>query len=720
MSQTIIVSNRLPVSVKKGENGLELYPSAGGLATGLSSYANKRGNLWIGWPGITSDDLTESDKRKITKILADYNCQPVFLTKKQLDDYYNGYSNSILWPFFHTMETNYEHEQSRYKAYREVNELFREAVLTLSAPGSTIWVHDYQLLLLPKLLREHRPADNIGFFLHIPFPEAKHFATLKHADTLIRGMLGADLIGFHTKEYTAAFLDSCLSMTNAAAVKGGVALKERAVRVADFPMGIDYVKFSSANRTREVQSELKTLQKEYKGKKIILTVDRLDPTKGFLQRLDAYETFLGDTPQLHGKVVMLMLAVPSRGEIDAYRDLKENVEKRVKAINQAFGTPDWNPIVYMYKSVSFEQLNALYQLADVAFVAPIRDGMNLVAKEYVASQNSGKGILILSQTAGAAQELKDALLVNPAQPTSLVHALKRAITMPKEELRQRVTSMQDTLSLNTVYDWAGDFMDTLNKPVPTGLTPNLTEPRRANLLKNYDGAHRRLLVFDYDGVLSPFMDNPADAAPTAKLVQQLQRIAKKNRLLLAIVSGRSQKDLDTWFGHLPATLVAEHGAIIRRKNQDWQVIAESSEGWKKILKPALQKHAADTPGAFVEEKSCSLVWHYRNASPYYAQKNIAILKAALKPILHEFGLQLYMGNKILEIKRPGITKGKAVKHLLDRPYDFILALGDDFTDEDMFKALPKYAYTLKVGPGSTAARYRIKNTAQVQSLLKSL
>jgi trehalose 6-phosphate synthase/phosphatase len=721
MSSIIIVSNRLPVSVKKTEDGIELYPSAGGLATAMSSYASKKNNLWIGWPGIDADDLTEKDKRLITKKLADYNCAPVFLTKKQVDDFYNGYSNTILWPFFHSMEADFTHEARFYKAYREVNELFHDALIALTRPGATVWVHDYQLLLLPEMLRKDRPGDSIGFFLHIPFPPIENFRMLNHAGTLLRGILGADLAGFHTKNYVSAFLDACQELTSATPIKGGVALKERAVRVADFPIGIDYVKFAAASREKEVQRELHAIQRKYKGKKIILTVDRLDPTKGFMERLDAYETFLTETPALHGKVVMLMLAVPSRGEVEAYRRLKVDVEAKVKSINKQFGNKQWKPVAYMYKSVSFEVLNALYQAADVAFVAPIRDGMNLVAKEYVASQNTNKGILILSETAGAAQELRDALLVSHEQPRTLVSALKKAIDMPRKELKKRVTTMQNVVSLNTVQDWAGGFMSSLSKPITTKQVPYLNKTRTTNLISNAQGANYRLFIFDYDGVLVPFKDDPAEASPSSEVVAMLKRLAEQKRTSVVVISGRSLHDLDEWLGHLPITLVAEHGAMIRRKGSSkWQAVVRVPAVWKKILKPALQKHATDTPGAFVEEKNFSLVWHYRNATPYYAQKNIAILKTALKPALRQYGLQLHLGNKILEVKRPENTKGKAVKALLNKPYDFILALGDDYTDEDTFKALPRRAFTIKVGRGSTRARYRMKTVGEVQSLIKRL
>jgi trehalose 6-phosphate synthase/phosphatase len=720
MAQTVIVSNRLPVSVVRTHGKLEIYPSAGGLATGLASYANRRNNIWIGWPGIVSDELSEKEMKSITSKLLAYNCQPVFLTKKQIDSYYNGYSNSILWPFFHNLDADYSNADAHWKAYVEVNELFSTSVLNLSQPGSTIWVHDYQLMLLPRLLRRDRPSDKIGFFLHIPFPDAQHFIALKQAGALVRGLLGADLVGFHTKDYVQGFLDSCYELTNAAPIKQGVALLERAVRVADFPMGIDYVKFSSAVQTKTVQQEVRRLRRKYFGKKIILTVDRLDPTKGFLERLNAYHEFLRTNPKLHGRVLMLMLAVPSRGEIDAYKQLKRKIEKLVNSINKEYGTRFWKPVEYMYKSVDFEELNALYQVADVAFVAPIKDGMNLVAKEYIASQGRKKGMLILSQNAGAAKELQDALLVDPSKQITLVRALKKAVNMQPKELKKRVTSMQKTLSLNTVHDWAGDFMGALNQPVLTQTTPTLTKLRRDNLVRNFRGATSRLLVFDYDGVLAAFKSKPDEAVPSDIILETLDILSASKRTTVAIVSGRSQRDLERWFGHLPVYLVAEHGALIRKPGRTWRQIIEPSLEWMGVIKPALEKHAALAPGAFVETKAYSLVWHYRNATPYSAQKNIAVLKTALKPFLRHYGLKLFSGNKILEIKDPTITKGKIIKELMNKPYDFMLAIGDDFTDEDMFKALPKRAFTIKVGPGKTRARYRVANTKSVQTLITNL
>lgn len=720
MSQTIIVSNRLPVSIKKGENGLEVFPSAGGLATALSSYARRRGNLWIGWPGIVSDDLTEAEKTEIVRKLAAYNCSPVFLSQSQLDDFYNGYSNSVLWPFLHAMPADFSRQDKWWKTYREVNGLFADAVIAARNDNADIWVHDYQLLLLPNLLREHMPHNNIGFFLHIPFPPAAHFAKLQHGSSLLRGMMGADLIGFHTTGYADNFVASAIEHTSATELEDGLSYHQRAIRVADFPIGIDYVKFKYAARTASVQREIQKLKLRYRGKKIILTVDRLDPTKGFIERLQAYRTFLKETPELHGKVKMVMLAVPSRGDIKAYKKLRSDVEKLVSRITDEFGTKSWKPIDYLHTSVSFERLSALYHIADVCFVAPIRDGMNLVAKEYVASQGRSQGMLILSETAGAAQELKDALMVRHDQPRTLVTALKKAVKMPPKELRSRVSSMQDIIADNTVYDWAGGFMSTLKKPPLSQRSYAMTKQHLKTLQQNYESSQKRLLLLDYDGVLVPITDHPKDSGPPSKLIKTLSRIAVNPRNKVVVISGRSQNDLDIWLGDLPVTLVAEHGAAIRHPDGDWKVQAENADEWKDAVQPILEKHAFLAPGAFVEEKISSLVWHYRMAKPYAAAKQIPIIKTALRPLLKQFDLKLFMGSKILEVKSPNITKGNATKSLLEKPYDFILALGDDFTDEDTFKALPRTAHTIKVGSGKTAARYRLPNQKKVTELLDLL
>jgi trehalose 6-phosphate synthase/phosphatase len=719
----IIVSNRLPVSVKKTDGKLEFYPSIGGLATGLSSYATNRRNKWIGWPGVASEEVTEIEKQQIATELRKHNCYPVFLTRKQLDDFYNGYSNSILWPLFHNVPiaaAAQKKQNDYWRSYRKVNAAFADATLALSSRGSQIWVHDYQLLLLPALLRKERPNDKIGFFLHIPLPAPATFSKLRDGEALIAGMLGADLLGFHTKGYVQDFLDNCGHYDVGVVGKKEVILQGRVVRVTDFPMGIDYDKYVRASKAKAVRNELAKLRLKYHGLKVILTVDRLDPTKGLVERLAAYKEFLVQNPGSRGKVVMVMLAVPSRTDIDEYKKLRVKLESLVEETNATFRTRRWQPVEYLYQTLPFEQLTALYQRADVAFIVPLRDGMNLVAKEYLASKPRRNGVLVLSKTAGAAQELKDAVQVDPTKPHTLVQGLVRALTMPEKELKARASSMQDLLANSTVHHWAGGFIKTLKQP--QGLeairTPSLNPARRRALIAAFRAADSRTLFLDYDGVLTPFNDNPSKAKPGKELRNLLKKLTAKTKVV--IVSGRSHEDLQAWLGDLPVALIAEHGAYVREANKKRWIKAENDLSWKDQALLILEKYAALTPGAFVEEKEFSLVWHYRRAKTYYAQKHLVILKKLLAPLAKKHDLSVQQGNMILELRPQNIHKGTAVAHQLNEHTEFIMAIGDDFTDEDMFASVPARAYTIKVGRGRTAARYRARNVAEVLELLKKL
>ncbi len=724
MASVTIVSNRLPISVKKIGDRLEFYPSSGGLATGLASYTEDSNNKWVGWPGIVTDDLTDSEMEQISSELAMSNCYPVFLSQKDIDDYYNGYSNSILWPFFHNMSFVEENHNKLWNVYMRVNQLFAEIVLGLSEPESTIWVHDYQLMLVPEILRQERPYNLVGFFLHIPFPESHTFKKLPHAKSILKGILGSDLIGFHTDTYVQDFLDSC-KLSNIGKRSGSdLLVGGRAVKVTDFPLGIDYTKFSKAGKSDEVKKRVKSFKKIYgRRRKIILTVDRLDPTKGLVERLLAYQDLLKTKKKMRKKVVMVMLAIPSRSEIATYKKLKNDVEKLVIEINDTYGTRRWQPVHYMYKTVSFEKLAAMYRMADVAFIAPIKDGMNLVAKEYIASHSEMQGVLILSETAGAANELTAALLVNPNRPKSMVDGLSKAITMSPNELKKRVKDMRHKLATNTVHHWKRAFMGALESSHldMNVRTKQLSNGNLTQMIKEFHEAKNPSILIDYDGVLVNYFDNPDDARPSPRILNLLKKLANITTGGVMIISGRSKNDLEKWLGNLPITLAAEHGAIQRAsKLKPWIKVTNVSPSWKAIIKPTLQKYADKTAGAFVEEKECSLVWHYRNSPTYYAQKNMTILRRVLAPILKTMGLKIYSGNMILEIKSPYANKGAATKEWIKPMHDFILAFGDDYTDEDTFTVLPDNAYTVKVGKGKTMARYRVSNVEEVHKVLEKL
>lgn len=722
MPQILIVSNRLPVTVKKVNGTLKYEASMGGVATGLSSFVKGRKNKWIGWPGIASEDLSDEEKHKVTVALLKRNCVPVFLTRKQLEDFYNGYSNSLLWPLFHNLPMA-KSETKWWRAYKSVNTAFSQVVLDIASDNSSVWVQDYQLMLLPEILKTAQPRLHIGFFLHIPFPTYKTYSKLPEAERLVKGILGADLIGFHTAGYVDNFVKTVQSYDLALSADNQLILANRTVRVTDFPMGIDYEKFTAARKTPAIKAAAKELSRKYKGKKIIAGVDRLDITKGFVERLEAYREFLRQYPREHGKIVFVLVGAPSRGEIAAYKKLSLKVSQLVKEINAEFGNSKWQPVDYNNKGLQFEAVTALFQIADIAFVAPLRDGMNLVAKEYIASKKKN-GVLILSDTAGAAYELQDALLVNHKQPDTLVAAIDQALHMRKREVRGRFRRMQKHLAANTVHTWANDFMTTLQKPVPGTprlLTRTLSPKLQLSLLAAYVGAQKRLLFLDYDGTLVPFHNDYDNSSVPKSLLATLKKLSDDPRNTVVIVSGRSSADLDQRFAGMNLNLVAEHGAMTKKAgNKRWQTLSSAESEWKKQIMPVLEKYSARTPRSRVEEKDHSLVWHYRQSPAYFAQRYVVVLKRVLRPILKDFGLALFQGNKILEIKNPAITKGAVVTKWHRADYDFILALGDDYTDEDMFTALPVTSHTIKVRSGRTAARYRLASEVQVRNLLKNI
>lgn len=725
MSQVVIVSARLPVSVKKEDGELVFSPSIGGLATGLSSYVNSSRNVWVGWPGIVSEELTEEDKQEIIIELARHHCSPVFLSRKQLDGFYNGYSNVMLWPVFHDLTYTPPDNAANarwWRAYRTVNQEFTEAVLSVVRDRSHIWVHDYQLMLVPEMLRRELPGAKIGFFLHIPFPNFKGFSKLKEHRQLLNGIMASDLIGFHTNGYTDNFLENSQEAGFSLVAENQILVKDRLVQIAEFPMGIDYDKYASARKSREVKAAMKRYKKRYHKLKVIAAVDRADPSKGLLERLKAYRQLLKQTPELHGNVVFAMIAAPSRTEVPAYKRLSEQLTTLVTSINKQFGTKNWQPVDYMDEAKPFEEVSALFAVADVAFIAPLRDGMNLAAKEFIASKRKG-GTLILSETAGAAGELHDALIVNPKQQINVVGALQESLKMPRREVRRRMKRMQKQLSENTVQDWAKAFMDTLQQPVPgTRARPKmLKNAQLKNMCTDYERAGKRLIMLDYDGSLVPFSADYASTSPPKIVMDLLEKLQADTRNDVVLVSGRSELDLQRWFGKLGINLVGEHGAVSKKSRaRAWKTSSIAENRWKKAVLPILDLYADQTPGAQVEVKSHSLVWHYRNASPYYAQKHIVIIKRLLRPILRTYGLELSRGNKILEIKDPRINKGWVAGQWLKNKYDFVLAIGDDLTDEELFRALPSSAYSVKVGHGTTAASYRLTDYRDVRSVLKKL
>lgn len=722
MSKTIIVSNRLPISLRLRNGHFDFKPSAGGLATGLGSIYKEGENIWIGWPGNVVEEPEQ--RAEILLHLHDHKMVPVFLSQKDVEEFYEGFSNETLWPAFHYFTQYIAYNPEHWQAYYRVNEMFCEAILKRAQPDDTIWVHDYQLLLLPKMLRDALPDATIGFFQHIPFPSYEIIRMIPWRKEILEGMCGADLIGFHTYDDMRHFMSAVSRIIGLSSESGTIQAENRIINVDSFPMGIDYGKFEDQAKSKRTQN----LVKEYRGQvgdqKLIITIDRLDYSKGIPQRLHAFQDLLTEHPELHGKVSMIMIVVPSRDMVQSYKELKEEIDLLVGRINSTFSTLNWVPVHYFYRGFPFEELSAFYSMSDIALVTPLRDGMNLVCKEFVASKLDHKGVLILSEMAGASKELREAILVNPNDKRAVVDAIYQALTMEPEEQEIRIRSMQESLRKYDVFQWVKVFMDRLGhvKAKQAEFTSkNVDQKVISEIREAFQSSHEPVLFLDYDGTLTGFTANPQHAMPDQELkdlIRSLSRVAQ-----VVIISGRDKDTLEKWFKDFPIDLIAEHGVWMRRKeNQDtWELYAEVEDHWKEDIRKVMEYYVLRTPGAFIEEKHHSLVWHYRKVESGLGDLRMRELFSHLKYMARGHNLQVLEGNMVLEIKRPDINKGRAALNLLKGiKNDFILAIGDDWTDEDTFKAMPKEAFTIRVGYSYTQATYNIKSFKQVRQLLARL
>jgi trehalose 6-phosphate synthase/phosphatase len=471
MPKNLIISNRLPVQTENSNDSWTFTPTSGGLATGMKSVHQEGNSLWVGWPGISAAGLTEANKIQIEQDLEKQRYCPVFLDEEELEHFYFGFSNKCLWPLFHYFVEYHDFDLKQWKYYIQVNQKFADKVIELLEDGDKVWIHDYQLLLCPQMIKEVKPEVTIGFFLHIPFPSFEIFRIFPKREQLLNGMLGADLIGFHTYDYERHFLSSVKRILNFEVNYNLVLHLGREIVVNTFPMGIDFEKFQLAatenqkkdpRKSSKLKQEINTHKLENKGK-LILSIDRLDYTKGVINRLLAFERFLDLYPEYHVKTRLVMLAVPSRSKVAQYKKLKRQTDEIVGRINGKFATVNWTPVWYYYRSMDFENLIDLYVSSDVAMITPLRDGMNLVAKEYLATRINNDGVLILSELAGSSKELPQAVLVNPFDIDQLAQAIKTALEMPLEEQQERNQLLRKRVRRYNIDKWSSNFMQELEE-----------------------------------------------------------------------------------------------------------------------------------------------------------------------------------------------------------------------------------------------------------------
>jgi len=734
MKRLFMIANRLPLEIQDVEGKKELVPLANGIDSGLKDFYASYNVTWIGRAGVSGSEISETEKNQLEPAFRKANCVPVYLDKSLSEACIEGFCDNTLWPLFNYFTQLTRYPPACWDAYTKVNQIYADILSSYVDEAGIVWIHDYHFMLLPSLLRGKFPDLSIGYFQHIPFPSFEVFRLLPWRIELLKGLLDADLIGFHTYDYQRHFMSCVRRLLGHETFFNRIRLNERVVKVDAFPKGIDFEFFNqtagkirqdSGNESSAIHKELKEFLRQGKDRKIILSIDRLDYTKGIPGRIKAFELFLMQHPEYCEKVSLFLFVNPSRENVADYQHLKKQLDELVGRINGKYGTLGWMPVWYFYRSTDRLERIELYSSAHIALITPIRDGMNLNAKEFIACRTDGTGVLILSEMAGAAKELGESLIVNPNNRTEVAEAIFQALNMPVSEQKKRNAVLQKRLEIYNEERWATDFIKGLNevkKLQEYNYTHKINARTTNQLLEDYKKAENRMIFLDYDGTLTGFHNDPQKAGPDKELYAILKKLIAPEKNIVVIISGRDKETLSKWFdGYDRLAFIAEHGVWNKDPEGEWKMTDVIEKEWMKIVESVLQSFVDRTPRSFIEYKNYSLVWHYRHADPDMGQQRAWELKDNLKNYITNLNLEIMDGDKVIEIKNAGINKGRAALNKIgDTRYDFILALGDDWTDEYTFNAMPENAYTIKVGTKTTAARYYIKDVNKVRSLLTQL
>jgi trehalose 6-phosphate synthase/phosphatase len=719
MQNTLInVSNRLPVTVEEDR----VTKSSGGLVAALEGLpAGKYKTKWIGWPGAAFPE--ESRRQEIAqKLDREYGCVAVFLSQEEAAGFYEGFSNSSIWPLLHYLPNYLRYEPAWWEHYQNVNRTFAEKVLETVHEGDLVWVHDYQLMLLPAMLRAAAPDLKIGFFLHTPFPAYEIFRCHPRRRELVAGMLGANRIGFHAFGYLRHFCSTVQRLLGIETELTHIPSKGHNTALGVYPIGINAPKFEQALDSEEFHQRREELRLAHEGKRLVVSVERMDYTKGILHRLEAIDNFLAGSDKIDA-IRFVFVSVPSREGIEEYQQLVEEVESRVGQLNGKYATLLNSPIHFIHGSIPFVDLCALYALADIGLVTPLIDGMNLVAKEFIACQRENAGVLILSEFAGAAEELFNALLVNPYDSAAVAATLIDALALPVAEKRNLILPMRERVMRYDARHWARSFIDDLMSGLISDARTVETDIREAHeqVGQAVSAGKRMALFLDYDGTLREIELDPRSATPTAGIETLLHRLGQQPNVDVTVISGRSQEDMEAFLGAYPFRLIAEHGASLRGPGEkEWERLDRNiNYAWKEELLAILRLYEQATPGSTIEEKHSSIVWHYRKADEDFGVWKANQLTEELSALSANNPIKVRHGKKMVEVTAAENNKGVAVARVLEQNdnYEVALCAGDDLTDESMFELRSPRLLTIKVGSGPTQARFRVSDPATLREFL---
>lgn len=726
----VVVSNRLPVHYDKRKRKFVI--SSGGLVSSLLGVDYQRPILWL---GLTTEQWDAAEIAASLKISDRIEVVPLTVTPELYDPYYNKFCNGVLWPLLHYENHSVSWDFEAWQKYQKVNHLVAAALLKLtSASDDLIWVHDFHLMLVAAQLRLKRQRQGVGFFLHVPFPSYEIFRQLPFRSTILRDLLAYDLIGFHDYSYLMHFTQTLHYVLGINTSFNRIHFKGRSINLGVYPVSIPTTTINKAARSKRVKEICANYQRRFRDKKVILGVDRLDYIKGIDLKLDIFHAFLQSYPDCRDKVSLMQVVVPSRTDVPAYQQLKENIEGRVGYINGYWGKADYVPIYYIYNSLQFHELLALCQLSDCLLITSKRDGMNLVALEYVAAQTAAHpGQVLLSEFAGAVSIMPNAIAINPWNVEKSAAQLHHALQEDTEIIAARNAQMLDYLQDYTGSEWASSFMTDLLKSSKQSakLVEDICFPLRKNnplleKIKKIKTHHQRFLFIDFDGTLVPIQSRPDQVSIGQETLQALVTLQEQQGFAIVIISGRDRRFLWQQFGQQDFTLAAEHGAeYYDRRQKRWQSLVTSPQNnWFPLALQMMEYYRQRVPSSFIEKKAYSLCWHYRNSPALYASYQARKLTEELEFGLANFPAIVAKGKKIVEAKAIEASKGAFtgwfIKNFMPDTEASIVALGDDLTDEELFIALRPSDISIKVGTEETKATWRLQEQQDVLTFLQLL
>ncbi|KAK9388839.1 glycosyltransferase family 20-domain-containing protein [Lipomyces mesembrius] len=692
-------------------------------------------------PVMNEFKLTETEQTKAKSLLEEAAAKsgstivPVFLFGGE-QGRWRAYAEQVLWPLLHYIFSEPSdgiEEKKWWFDYVKFNEAFADKICEIYKPGDIIWVHDYHLLLLPQILRQRLPKVYIGTFLHAPFPSSEYFRYLTKRLELLEGMLGSNMIGFQAYSFSRHFISACTRVLGFESTSASVDAFGARVAIDVFPIGIDASRVQRDMDTAAVRENMLAIRDLYPGKKIIVGRDRLDSVRGVIQKLHAFEMFCQMYPEMVEKVVLIQLTSPAYAHS---AKIEKKVNEIIAHINGTYGMLHFTPVQHYPQQVARDEYFALLRVADLALITSVRDGMNTTSLEYVVCQRDSHGPLILSEFTGTAGMLTDSIMVNPWDSVGVAKAIHACLVMKPERKAELEAKLYKHVTTHTIQAWVSQFLSKLVSTLASydhsHMTPVLDRPL---MHAKYMSARRRLFMFDYDGTLAPIVKEPSAAIPHPRVMDALERLASDSRNQVWIISGRDQAFLEQHLGGIYRLgLSAEHGCFMRRIGSDcWVNLTETFDmGWQKDVIDIFQYYTERTQGSFIERKRAAVTWHYRRADPEYGAFQARECQNHLEnTVTSQYDVEVMTGKANLEVRPRFVNKGEIAKGLVHEykdvdgtatTPDFVLCMGDDSTDEDMFRALRKVdsldqdcTFTVTIGPSSkmTTATWHLIDSAEV-------